>query len=133
MLADTAGWFTSARSRPEGTWPLTVDLSTRFIRVRRFVHESCVVDLMHVSWAHVCHLCTILCGHIHIYKHMFVYAQASRGTSLTAVGRVVHAESKQVLSLSRASVLLHVDKDTLRIPCVLPFEVVAPTAVLVSK
>ena len=33
ILADTAGWFASCRSRPPGTWPLTTELTMHYFKV----------------------------------------------------------------------------------------------------
>ena len=49
VLADTAGWFCSARSRPPGTWPLTAELHTHYFRAAAKSALRATATMLHAS------------------------------------------------------------------------------------
>eukprot|EP00927_Polykrikos_kofoidii_P052691 TRINITY_DN46603_c0_g1_i1.p1 TRINITY_DN46603_c0_g1~~TRINITY_DN46603_c0_g1_i1.p1 ORF type:complete len:175 (+),score=25.67 TRINITY_DN46603_c0_g1_i1:50-526(+) len=49
VLADTAGWFCSARSRPPGTWPLTAELHTHYFRAAAKSALRANATILHAS------------------------------------------------------------------------------------
>eukprot|EP00928_Gymnodinium_smaydae_P088121 TRINITY_DN72263_c0_g1_i1.p1 TRINITY_DN72263_c0_g1~~TRINITY_DN72263_c0_g1_i1.p1 ORF type:complete len:159 (-),score=19.32 TRINITY_DN72263_c0_g1_i1:43-519(-) len=49
VLADTAGWFCSARSRPPGTWPLTAELHTHYFRAAAKSGLTARATILHAS------------------------------------------------------------------------------------
>ena len=49
VLADTAGWFCSTRSRPPGTWPLTAELHTHYFRAAAKSSLRATATILHAS------------------------------------------------------------------------------------